>query len=54
VADLMAKVPEKRAVGLTHAMPLPLPLGIVGFSDIDGNQAVIMPSQNRRTIGPVL
>ena len=31
--------------------PAPLPLGVVRFRDVDGDQAVFVPSQDRRTVG---
>ncbi len=43
----MAEVTEQRPVGLAHLAAAALALGIVGFGDIDGDEAVLVAGQNR-------
>src|SRR5215213_10221898 len=51
VTDLVAEVAEERPVWLRHAVAPTLPLGVIRLGDIDGDQAVVVPGQNRRAIG---
>ena len=46
--DLVAEMPEQGAIGLAHLAALALALGIVGLRQIDGDEAVVVPGQDRR------
>ena len=48
VAALVAHVPEQRPIRLVERRPPLLALGIVGFGDVDGDDAVGVAGQHRR------
>ena len=50
VTDLMAKVPEERAVRLRHVLARALALGVVGLGDVDGDQPLRMARHNLRGV----
>ena len=52
VAALVPHVSEQRPIRLAHRCPAPLALGIVGFGDVDGDDAVSVPGQQGWAPGP--
>ena len=42
MADLVAEVAEQRAVRLVHRHPQLLPMNVVAFGEVDGDDAVVM------------
>jgi hypothetical protein len=48
VADLVAEMPEERAVGLGHFAAMTFPLGVVGLGDVDGDQPQSMARNDLR------
>src|SRR5215207_10316729 len=48
MSDLMPEVAEQRPIGLAHGLAPALPLGVVGLSDVDGDQAVVVARQDGR------
>src|SRR3974390_2354879 len=47
VRDLVAEMPEQRAVGLGHIVALPLALDVVGLSQIDGDDTAGVTGRHR-------
>ena len=52
MAALVPHVSEQRAIRLPHRRPPPLALRIVSFGDVDGDDAVGVPGQQRWAPGP--
>lgn len=50
VPDLMAEMAEKRAIRLPHRTTPALALRVVGFGDVDRDQAVVVACENGRGI----
>ncbi len=46
MADLVADMPHKRAVRLSHGLPSRLPLRVVGLGDVDGDEPVVMSREH--------
>ena len=50
--DFMTKMPEQRAVWLTHPVTATFTLHIIGFRQIDGDDAALMSGHHRgRRVG---
>ncbi|MCY1459559.1 hypothetical protein D9M71_770430 [compost metagenome] len=47
VPDFVTKMPEQRAIGFVHLHPHLLAVRIVGFLDIEGDQAIGVPGSGR-------
>jgi len=45
--DLVPEVAEQGAVRLAHLTAAALPLGIVGFGEVDGDEPVLVAGQDR-------
>ena len=50
MADLVAEVSKERPIRLAHLLPAPLPLSIIGFGDIDRDEAVVVAGQHPGTL----
>ena len=46
MSDLVAEVAEQRAIGLVHARAQLLALGVIGFLESDGDDAIVMPGNH--------